>query len=59
MRFAIPALFAIALGVLPASAADKFKAVTTFTVIADMASRVAGDVAVVESITKPGAEIHN
>jgi manganese/iron transport system substrate-binding protein len=38
---------------------DKFKAVTTFTVIADMARNVAGDAAVVESITKPGAEIHN
>lgn len=42
-----------------AAAQDKFKAVTTFTVIADMAKNVAGDVAVVESITKPGAEIHN
>ncbi|WP_373635807.1 metal ABC transporter substrate-binding protein [Yoonia sp. SS1-5] len=37
---------------------DKFKAVTTFTVIADMARNVAGDVATVESITKAGAEIH-
>ena len=43
----------------PAAAADKFKAVTTFTVIADMAQNVAGDAAIVESITKPGAEIHN
>lgn len=43
----------------PASAQEKFKAVTTFTVIADMAKNVAGDVAIVESITKPGAEIHN
>ncbi|WP_323013480.1 metal ABC transporter substrate-binding protein [Devosia sp.] len=42
-----------------ASAAEKFKAVTTFTVIADMARNVAGDAAEVESITKPGAEIHN
>lgn len=41
-----------------AFSADKFKAVTTFTVIADMARNVAGDAAVVESITKPGAEIH-
>ena len=41
-----------------ALAKDKFKVVTTFTVIADMARNVAGDVAVVESITKPGAEIH-
>nr|WP_202305358.1 metal ABC transporter substrate-binding protein [Cedecea sulfonylureivorans] len=39
-------------------AKDKFKAVTTFTVIADMAKNVAGDAADVESITKPGAEIH-
>ena len=37
----------------------KFKAVTTFTVIADMARNVAGDAAIVESITKPNAEIHN
>ncbi len=42
-----------------AVAADEpFKAVTTFTVIANMARNVAGDVAVVESITKAGAEIH-
>ena len=39
--------------------ADKpFKAVTTFTVLADMAQNVAGDAAEVVSITKPGAEIH-
>lgn len=47
----------------PAAAEEKapakFKAVTTFTVIADMAKNVAGDAAIVESITKPGAEIHN
>jgi manganese/iron transport system substrate-binding protein len=42
-----------------AAAAEKLKAVTTFTVIADMARNVAGDMAIVESITKPGAEIHN
>ena len=51
--------FAAVLTVMPASAQDKFKAVTTFTVIADIAKNVAGDAAVVESITKPGAEIHN
>ncbi|WP_434746089.1 metal ABC transporter substrate-binding protein [Candidatus Pantoea rara] len=39
-------------------AAEKFKIVTTFTVIADMAKNVAGDAAEVISITKPGAEIH-
>lgn len=37
---------------------DKFKVVTTFTILADMARNVAGDAAVVESITKAGAEIH-
>ncbi|KAB2664185.1 metal ABC transporter substrate-binding protein [Brucella tritici] len=42
-----------------AALAEKFKAVTTFTVIADIAQNVAGDAATVESITKPGAEIHN
>jgi manganese/iron transport system substrate-binding protein len=41
-----------------AFADDRFKAVTTFTVIADMAQNVAGDAAIVESITKAGAEIH-
>jgi manganese/iron transport system substrate-binding protein len=51
--------FAAVLSVMPASAQDKFKAVTTFTVIADIAKNVAGDAAIVESITKPGAEIHN
>jgi len=50
-----------AIGLTPGTslAAEKFKAVTTFTVIADMARNVAGDAAIVQSITKPGAEIHN
>ncbi|MGB0900897.1 metal ABC transporter substrate-binding protein [Halocynthiibacter sp.] len=48
--------FAMMAGV--AQAEDRFKAVTTFTVLADMVRNVAGDVADVESITKPGAEIH-
>ena len=51
----------VALG-LPACAQrddGKFKVVTTFTVIADMARNVAGKSATVESITKVGAEIHN
>ena len=34
------------------------RVVTTFTILQDMARNVAGDKAVVESITKPGAEIH-
>ncbi len=36
-----------------------FHVVTTFTVIQDIAQNVAGSSAVVESITKPGAEIHD
>lgn len=44
---------------LPAAAQDRIKAVTSFTILADMARNVAGDAAEVVSITKPGAEIHN
>lgn len=55
----VAGLLALTIFALPAWPQDRFKAVTTFTVIADMAQNVAGDVAVVESITKPGAEIHN
>ena len=36
----------------------ELKVLTSFTVFADMASRVAGDRAEVVSITRPGAEIH-
>ena len=57
-RFALKALMITALGASSPAVADKFKAVTTFTVIADMARNVAGDMAIVESITKAGAEIH-
>jgi manganese/iron transport system substrate-binding protein len=53
------AAFVMLAGFAPAAAAEKFKVVTTFTIIADMARNVAGDAAVVESITKAGAEIHN
>ena len=35
------------------------RVVTTFTVIQDIAQNVAGTAAIVESITKPGAEIHD
>ena len=54
--FAIAALVATAGA---AAADDRLRVVTTFTVIADMARNVAGEAAVVESITRPGAEIHN
>lgn len=48
----------LALGAGAQDADEPFKAVTTFTVLADMAQNVAGDAAEVVSITKPGAEIH-
>jgi manganese/iron transport system substrate-binding protein len=55
---ALSASAALLTSVTLASAADKMKVVTTFTVIADMVSNVAGDAAEVVSVTKPGAEIH-
>ena len=39
--------------------AKPFRVVTTFTIIQDIAQNVAGTSAIVESITKPGAEIHD
>ena len=39
-------------------AGKRLRVLTTFTILADMARNVAGDVADVESLTKPGAEIH-
>jgi manganese/iron transport system substrate-binding protein len=41
------------------AARKPFRVVTTFTVIQDIAQNVAGSAAVVESITKAGAEIHD
>ncbi|MBC8951229.1 MULTISPECIES: metal ABC transporter substrate-binding protein [Xenorhabdus] len=52
-------LFTMALFSQQAHAEKKFRVVTTFTIIQDMAQNVAGDAAIVESITKPGAEIHD
>ena len=43
----------------PSAVDGKKRILTTFTIIQDMAQNVAGDAAVVESITKPGAEIHD
>ena len=48
----------LAFGIAPAQGAERLKVVTSFTVIADMARNVAGEVADVASITRPGAEIH-
>lgn len=42
-----------------AAPAKPLRVVTTFTVIQDIAQNVAGTAAIVESITKPGAEIHD
>ncbi len=57
------ALALLAVGSAPAAAQSvpgkPFRVVTTFTVIQDIAQNVAGDKAIVESITKPGAEIHD
>lgn len=62
-NLALVGLFFVFLAVFPAgggiAAEKKLKVVTTFTVIADIARNVAGDRADVESITKPGAEIHD
>mgnify|MGYP001367772601 CR=1 FL=1 len=59
-RLATALLLATSLALcLPAMAQERIKAVTSFTILADMAANVAGDAAEVVSITKPGAEIHN
>ena len=60
LRALLASIFVLGLaGPAAAQTGEKFKAVTTFTVIADLAKNVAGDAATVESITKPNAEIHN
>lgn len=58
MKHLFKSLSVIALSLAALQAEAKFKVVTTFTVIQDIAQNVAGDAATVESITKPGAEIH-
>lgn len=59
-RFALSLALLVLCSVSPLSAAkEKLNVVTTFTIIQDIAQNVAGDAAVVESITKPGAEIHD
>lgn len=52
------ALFAAGCRTSQKPASGKKRVVTSFTIIADMAREVAGDAAEVESITKPGSEIH-
>jgi manganese/iron transport system substrate-binding protein len=41
------------------AAKKPLRVVTTFTILQDIAQNVAGTAAIVESITKPGAEIHD
>jgi manganese transport system substrate-binding protein len=64
-RLAVPLLAALCVALAGcgsdsgnADADDRKTVLTTFTVIADMASEVAGDRVAVASITKPGSEIH-
>lgn len=67
-RFLGAAIIALSLGLFPSGSLQAQEAggrggkplrvVTTFTVIQDIAQNVAGTAAIVESITKPGAEIH-
>jgi manganese/iron transport system substrate-binding protein len=64
-RLAVLGAIALALaapmsvGAAMAQAKKPLRVVTTFTVIQDIAQNVAGTAAIVESITKPGAEIHD
>jgi manganese/iron transport system substrate-binding protein len=62
--FAGLALFLGLIGAADAQVATRepgksFRVVTTFTIIQDIAQNIAGTAAIVESITKPGAEIHD
>jgi manganese/iron transport system substrate-binding protein len=58
----IIALFALAATTVQSAAAEpgakRIRIVTTFTILADIAANVAGDRADVESLIKPGAEVH-
>lgn len=57
-QFLISILIMMGLTVCAQAAEKPKRIVTTFTILQDMAQNVAGDAAIVESITKPGAEIH-
>ncbi|MBC6716338.1 metal ABC transporter substrate-binding protein [Aurantimonas sp. DM33-3] len=58
VRTTILAAFAAALLATGATAQERLKVVTTFTILSDIAQNVAGEHADVVSITKPGADIH-
>lgn len=51
--------FASSAALSEARADERLRIVTTFTVVADIARNVAGEAAVVDSIIKPGAEVHD
>ncbi|MBE9607283.1 metal ABC transporter substrate-binding protein [Acetobacteraceae bacterium H6797] len=53
------AMFGLAGAPAMAQSPKPLRVVTTFTILQDMAQNVAGDAAIVESITRPGAEIHD
>ena len=57
-RFLVFFIMAVGFSTSSTFASERLKVATTFTVIADMVSNVAGEAADVVSITKPGAEIH-
>lgn len=57
--FAVGIALACGLSAAQAQDARPKRIVTTFTILQDIAQNVAGDKAIVESITKPGAEIHD
>lgn len=59
MRILFTLFAALLLSLASFTAQAKFKVVTTFTIIQDIAQNIAGSAADVESITKPGAEIHD
>lgn len=55
----LPTLLAALLTLPIPAAADQIKVATSFTILADMARNVAGDLAEVTAVTRPGAEIHD
>ncbi|WP_290652369.1 zinc ABC transporter substrate-binding protein [Aquisalimonas sp.] len=61
MRFIVSLLLGLIMAVAPAQAADgsdRLKVVATFSIIADLTERVAGDAIELSSLTPVGAEVH-
>lgn len=59
MALALLATLALPLAARAQQPAPPIRVVTTFTILQDMARNVAGEAATVDSITRPGAEIHD